>query len=67
MTNKIKFLEVESTLGNKYIVPIDSIFCVFEDNESKVVELFLKNTNSEEIKIECKTPYNIIRDFLFET
>lgn len=67
MKNETNFLEVESIMGSKYIIPLDSIICIFEDNESKTVELYIKNGKSDEIIIQCRTPYEKIRDFLFQS
>jgi hypothetical protein len=60
-----KFIEIESVLGSKYIIPIDSIFCVFEDKDTRTVEIYLKHEKSDEIHIESKTPYEEIKNFLF--
>ncbi len=61
-----KFIEIESVLGNKYIIPIDSILCVFEDKDTRTVEIYFKHEKSDEIRIESKTPYEEIKNFLFK-
>ncbi len=65
MNDNKRFLEIESVIGSKYIIPIDSIFCVFEDKDTKTVELYLKKEGYDQTKIESKTPYEEIRNFLF--